>query len=35
MKLHHFVPTFFSVVPAPSLFTSGTKIPMVAFLLKS
>jgi hypothetical protein len=35
VKVHHFVPSFFSVVSAPSLFTSGAKIPMVAFLLKS
>jgi hypothetical protein len=35
VKVHHFTPSFFSVVSAPSLFTSGAKIPMVALLLKS
>jgi hypothetical protein len=33
VKVHHFAPSFFSVMPAPSLFTSGAKIPMVALLL--
>ncbi len=35
VRVHYFTPSFFSVLPIPSLFTSGARIPMVAFLLKS